>query len=880
MQFAVERAIDMTVLGAQGVESESEFAFSGLSEILRPLASELDRLPEVHADALRGVLAYATASTGGLAVGAAMLGVLAAAAERCPVLVVVDDFQWLDAASTQALLFATRRLRADGVAVLLAARAGEQTTDLLSARLRTLELSGLARAPAMALLARSTARPIADSVAEQLVASTDGNPLALLELPALLSDAQLAGAQPLGRPLPAGVTIRRAFDRRLHALPRATQALLVVAAASHSGSLTSIADAGQRLGLPAGGLEPAEAAGVVEIDQGYVSFQHPLLRSVAYHLGGAAHRRRAHGALAATLGGEMSEEERTWHLAEATLTPDECVALQLERLARTSGDRGAYTAAASALEQAARLSPRRGDRARRLLEAAGHAQFMGRLDHSLVLLDEARSCTEEAAHLAEIQRLRAIVAIWAGSPVEATRLWLEAVGQIEGTDPERASQMLAESAMARTMTANVPQVMEAATLAHAMSERAGGNLDVGVTATYSHALILAGRAAEAIPLLEQCDRAFSESDWLSSVPTFTQSMGHARVWIEQYEQARRALEQTVAAARAASAAALLPFPLTCLAELELRTGKWIGAYANASEALQIAEGTGQANAQCFSLAIEAAIEAGLGHEQRCREHAQRALAGASALGIDNIRIYVAHALGLLELGLGQPHLAVEQLAPAGRLSRSLGCHEPGVIWWAADLVEAHARSGQLDDAWLELRQLEDEAQQTGRAWALATSARCRGLLADEDGFASHFEEALSAHAELDAPFERARTELCYGERLRRARRVTEARRHLRAALDVFDRLDAAPWARQVRDELRAAGDRAPADSRTGPARLLTAQELQVARTVAHGATNREAAAALFLSTRTIEFHLSNIYRKLELRSRTELVRALLDVPAR
>jgi DNA-binding CsgD family transcriptional regulator len=879
LHFAVERAIDMTVLGAQGVESESEFAFSGLSEILRPLASELDRLPEVQADALRSVLAYAPANTGGLAVGAATLGALAAAAERGPVLVVVDDFQWLDAASTQALLFATRRLGAEGVAVLLAARAGEQTTDLLSARLPTLELGGLARAPAIALLARSTVRPIADSVAEQLVASTEGNPLALLELPSLLSDAQLAGAQPLGRPLPAGVTIRRAFERRLHALPGSTQALLVVAAASHSGSFTSIVDAGQLLGLPAGVLEPAETAGVVQVDQGRVSFQHPLLRSVAYHLGGAARRRRAHGALAAALRGEMTEEERTWHLAEATLTPDEGVALRLEQLAKMSGERGAYTAAASAFEQAARLSPRPGDRARRLLEAAGHAQFLGRLEHSLTLLDEARSCTEEAADLAEIQRLRAIVAIWTGSPAEATRLWLEAVGQIEGTDPERASLMLAESAMALTMTANVPQVVEAATLARAMSERAGGAVDVGVTATYGHALILAGRAAEAMPLLERCERAFSESNGLSSVPTFTQSMGHARVWIEQYEQARRALDQAVAAARDASAAALLPFPLTCLAELELRTGKWIGAYANASEALQIAEGTGQVNAQCFSLAILATIEAGLGHEQRCREHARRALDGASALGIDNIRIYVAHALGLLELGLGQPHLAVEQLAPAGRLSRGLGCQEPGVIWWAADLVEAHTRGGQLSDARRELRQLEQEAEQTGRVWAAASSARCRGLLADEDRFASHFEEALSAHAELHAPFEHARTELCYGERLRRARRLTEARTHLRAALDVFDRLDAGPWARQVRDELRAAEDHSPAKNRTGPARLLTAKELQVARTVAHGATNREAAAALFLSTRTIEFHLSNIYRKLGLRSRSELVRALLDVTA-
>jgi DNA-binding CsgD family transcriptional regulator len=877
LRYAIEQADEMTVLSAAGVESESELAFAGLGDLVRARLGELDRLPEVQAAAIRGVLTLAE-PTGGLAVGAATLGLLGSIAESGPVLVAVDDVHWLDQASAQALLFATRRLHAEGVAVLLAARTGESNL-FDDAALTTVELAGLELAAALELLANAVAgtRRLDSAVAERLVTITTGNPLALVELPGLLSDEQLLGTAPLDQPLPVGVTIERAFARRLEAIPSATRQLLLLAAASDSRTLGPILGAARLLGIDSAALEPAETAGLVSVDGDQLAFQHPLMQSVVYQTAAPAQRRHAHRALADALDPERPSEQHAWHLAAATLEPDEEIASVLELAAADVRDRGGYLAAAGLCERSAQLSPGRDQRAQRLLAAARDFQFGGRLDRSLGLLEQGVALTEDPLFRADAQRLRAHILTWAGAPADAHRLWLDEVERIEPIDPERAASMLAEAAIVSTMRGNVPEVVAISERAYRLAERSGGSTTVFALAVYSNALILDGRADEALPLLERCQAAFDVLDPLTVMPVLTQPLGHGRIWIEHYAEARRVLERTVDAARLAAAIGLLPFPLACLAELEIRTGQWTRAYAHASESVRLAEETGQTNERCFSLAILATVEAGLGREQDCRAHAEQALVWVKALGIDSLLVYIGSALGVLELSLGRPEKALTHLVPAGEFIRTSGCREPGVVWWAADLIEAQIRAGRPDDAKHNLNLFERDADRTQRTWALAAAGRCRALLADNQHFEEEFTNALTWHERAETPFEYARTLLCLGERLRRIRKPTRAREPLRAAREIFSRLDAAVWEQHVEAELRATGE---APQSAPPPRLLsqlTPQELQVALSIAAGATNREAATALFLSPKTIEFHLANIYRKLHLRSRSELTRNIFDV---
>ena len=872
LNHSAQRAEGMTVLWAQGVESESDLAFSGLLELLRPLLGLLERLPGSQAAALRGVLALEVAGTiDRFSVAAATLGMLASAAETAPLLVVVDDVQWLDSASRDALLFAARRLDADRVAVLLSART-EDADGLAGAGVPTLEIAGLDVRAARAVLEGDGSRQIADDVAERLVAATQGNPLALLELPVLLSDSQLAGGEPLDEPLPLGPSLERAFRRRLSDLALQTRQLLLLVAASDSGDLGPVLAAAARFGLAPAGLEPAETADLVRIDGESISFRHPLLRSAAYYAATPAERRRAHRMLAEVLDGDGEAERRAWHLAAAALGPDDDAADALANAAVSARERGGYAAAASALERAAQLSSSPAEGAERLLGAAQDLQFAGRLDQSLRLLDQVRRLTDDAVVRSDAQRLRARILSWTRTPADAHRLWLEQAALIEPIDPGRAAAMMAEAAIVSTMGGDVREIVKTAEQAYALFQRFAID-DVSAPAVYSNALILSGQAKRALPLLDRCQDAFDRSDALSTMPVLLQPIAHGRVWLEQYAQARAALLRTVVAARDAGAAGLLPFPLACLAELEIRTGHWAAAYANANESVRLAEETGQAGELCFSLIVLATVEAGLGHEQDCRAHAALALAGADALGIGSILVYGASVLGFLELGASRSAHAVVHLERVARLARDFALREPGVIWWAADLIEAYVRAGRRTDAQRELDAFDQLARETERVWALATAARCHGLLADEGGFEEAFDDALAWHDHTDMPFERARTELCLGVRLRRARRRSEARDRLHQALEAFERLEAAPWAARASAELRAAGVTTHSQ-RAGTLARLTPQELQVALRVAAGASNQEAATELFVSPKTIEFHLANVYRKLQLRSRSELARAI------
>lgn len=325
-------------------------------------------------------------------------------------------------------------------------------------------------------------------------------------------------------------------------------------------------------------------------------------------------------------------------------------------------------------------------------------------------------------------------------------------------------------------------------------------------------------------------------------------------------------------ARSAGAVDLVPYTLGCLSELDFRTGRWDAVYAGAAEAVELAEETGQRNVLAFGLVCLARVEAATGRADACRRHVARALELAGCLEIGSIPVYGLSVLGLLELGLGDAPSALASLDPLAALVRECGLRDPSVVQWTPDLVEASILAGRVDEAGAALAGFEREARATERTWALAACARCRGMLGSGD-FEREFAEALRWHEYLPAPFERARTELRLGERLRRARRPLQAREALRAALATFERLGAAPWAERARAELAAAGERSHRHA-TVPVRELTAQELRVALLVAGGATNREAAVALFLSPKTVGFHLGKVYTKLGVRSRTELAALL------
>jgi DNA-binding CsgD family transcriptional regulator len=386
------------------------------------------------------------------------------------------------------------------------------------------------------------------------------------------------------------------------------------------------------------------------------------------------------------------------------------------------------------------------------------------------------------------------------------------------------------------------------------------------------ALLLSNDRPSARPMLlgavEWLDGA--EDPWALG-PVLVFGIGQGLMWMEDHARARRLLESAIAQCRAWSAPGLMPYGLLCLCELEFRDGRWAQAYAAGAEAVRLAEETGQINDAGYAMAVLARVEAALGREADCRAHLAGALAIVDRLGAEIVRGYIGSTAGLLELGLGRSEEAVAVLEQTAGFLGVRPAGDPAVLQWPPDLVEAHARLGRREKAEAVLVPFERSAARAGSRWATAAAARCRGLLAPDDGF----EEPLAAALTYDEmPFETARTRLVLGERLRRAGRRVEARAALREALVTFSRLGAQPWAQRARTELRASGERVRRGSPTATEQL-TPQELQVALEVARGSTNREAAAALFLSTKTIEFHLRNVYRKLGIRSRTELVRLML-----
>jgi DNA-binding CsgD family transcriptional regulator len=854
LRDAATQADGLRVLEARGIESESELAFSGLSALLRPVMGSIETLPPPQAQALSSALALGQAAENAgadrFAVAAATLGVLAAAAEDGPLLAIVDDAHWLDGPSRDALTFAARRLGAEGIVLLLAAR----TDHPAFAGLERLELTGLEAAAARELIAESS-EVVAPAVAETLLAASGGNPLALLELPGALSAEQRAGREPLEDPLPIGPSLEDAFRQRLDVLSEDGSWSLLVAAAGDSDALDPVATA---LGGDVGGLEQAEAAGLVTLSEGAVRFRHPLVRAVAYHSAQPATRRRAHRALADALAGD--DGRRVWHLAAAATGPDEEVAALLEQTAAIAADRSGYAAAATALRRAALLTPAPSERARRLFLAGEHADLAGREDDALAALNDALRWADPLLR-GRIQHLRGRILAYR-SPREAIdTILVPEAARIEPLDASLAVLMLTDAALALPDDWDARPLLERA---QAAAERSKGQLTPQARLILD-TLLLTERLDS--PAEWQWDALLELADDLAYAESLL-TVALSASFEGEFEPAGELFHRVLSTARRSSALGVLASGLAMLVWHDYYTNQWTHAVAHGTEALELIEETGRVRHHASLLFMLGRLDAVSGREEECREHVARAVQVSAELALDDLSGWqAAVALGLLELGLGHPAEAVRHLEHG--VCDERGALLPGVARGHGDLIEAYIRAGDADRAQAALAEWEPQARSLERGWALAVCARCAGLLAADELFEQHFDEALSRHEDAPVPFDTARTHLAYGERLRRAHRRVEAREHLREALAVFDRLGARPWMERTRTELAATGERL---RKRDPyaAEELTAQELQVALVVAGGATNREAAAQLFVSPKTIEAHLGSIYRKLGVRSRTEL----------
>ncbi|WP_026910765.1 helix-turn-helix transcriptional regulator [Patulibacter minatonensis] len=863
LDAAVAEADGVRVLRTIGHEAETHIPHAALLDLAAPVLELRDRLAPADAAALGAAFALGSATSPGetVAVSAAFLALLGAVADEGPTLLVVDDAQWLDEASREALLFVCPRLEAEGVGVLIATRDGLPADRRFDRPgLERLMLGGLDDAAA-----RAVAGTLAPAVLTSVLEAAAGNPLALRELPRGLAREQRDGRVPLRTPLAAREGVRAIFARQLAALPEPTRRALCLLAARGPASGAELPAALAGLDLSAGALDPARSAGlVVDGADAEPVFRHPLLASAAYHGEPTVERRAAHAALAAAT---PHPARRAWHLSSAVTGTDEAAAAALEAVARDATGRGASGDAAHAAERAAELSPASAERARRRLLAASAHALAGHDAEARDLIAAATADDPGVRRAAD--RVEAELDVRGGRPAEGVRL-LEACAAAElGTgDRAAAAGALVQAALAHMYTGDMDALID--TGRRARDHATGVADDLAMLATLicgeGHAAL--GHGAEARELLGAAEPLLRSGDHPLELAEVVAMGALCSAWVERFDRAEQTIDRLVTRARRAGAAGRLGYPLAVRSHVGWRRGRWRAALADAAEAVSLSRETGQHGVLAAALPALARAEAGRGRFDEARRSGKEALAMADAAGADAIALWATSALGFCELSAGLPAEAVVALDRAAVLARDLP--QPTLTMFAADHVEALVRVGRTDDARAATAVLADAAERSDTAWARAVVARGRVLLAPDDEVDATASVALGHHARVDLPFEHARTLLVIGERLRRARRRGDARVPVERALASFERLGATPWAERARDELRAGGAAAVPAADAPAVDELSARELQIAMLVADGRTNREVGSALFLSPKTVEHHLSAIYRKLGLRSRTQL----------
>jgi DNA-binding CsgD family transcriptional regulator len=863
LEHAIGVGKDFRVVWTAGVEGEMELDYAALQQLCTPLLEFSERLPSPQRDALEVAFGLGPGNVPSpLLVGLAVLGLLSEAAEQQPVLCVVDDAQWLDDASGRALAFVARRLLAERIVLAFATR----EVGGAFARFPQVRVDRLGRRDARALLDSVLAARLDESVLERIVAETGGNPLALLELPRGLTPAQLAGGFGLPAALPLSTGIEQSFRRRLARLPRDARRLLLLASAEPLGDPALLWNSARQLGIPETALHAVESEGLLTLD-GAVTFRHPLVRSAVYGSAEPNERREVHRALADAIDPQLDPDRHAWHRAQAAAIPDEEVATELECSAGRAQARGGLAAVAAFLERAAALTPEPTHRAQRLLAAAAGKRDAGDLEAALGLLASIEAGVLDELGQARVDLLRAQIALAQRRAGDAGRLFLGTASRLERLDPELARDTYLE-ALGGAMASDVEVDGGARAVAAAARAAPPGTmpprtLDVVLDA-FAIRLIdgyaaAAPSLARALELLLATDIAAEDvSRWLSVSSGRDSNMVALELWDD--EALHLLAARRVQLARDTGALGHLPFALTFLARSHMHAGELSAATLVLDEARLIAEATGNqavVNAPMI-------LAAWRGDEAQASELIEASSEEATK------RRWASnnYARSVLYNGLGR-HDAARDAAWAVFQPDPIGYG----TWLVPELAEASSRTA--DRALLEyaLEWLSERTRVLTSAWANGIEARVSALVSEGEVADGLYRQSIEHLSGTRARLELARTHLLYGEWLRRERRRLDARSQLRTALEMFTSIGANAFAGRAERELLATGERARKRT-VDTLDQLTPQETQISGLAADGQTNREIAAQLFISPSTVEYHLHKAFRKLGVRSRTELARRM------
>jgi DNA-binding CsgD family transcriptional regulator len=865
LDYLLATAAGCRIVRSGSVESEMELAFSGLHQLCGPLLDHLDRLPEPQRDSLATAFGLRAGNPADkFLVGLAVLSLMSDVAAAQPLVCLVDDAQWLDRVSAQILGFVARRLAAESVVLVFAARDGEDMPEL--AGLPEMTVEPLGDPDARALLASAMTGRLDESVQDRIVSEARGNPLALLELPKVWSTAAVAGGFGLPDSVSVPTRVQESFRQRLAALPEDSRRFLLVAAAEPTGDLSLVRSAAHRLGIPADAVTPAREVGLLD-ERAELGFRHPLVRSVVYRAAAISDRRRVHAALAEATDQHEDPDRRAWHLAAASEGPDETVASALEHSAGRAQARGGVSAAAAFLERSAALTPDPAQRTSRTIAAAEASLQAGAFREAVALLDAADRESLDTIQRAMVDLLRAHVALAAGFGNDAPPLLERAARQMEAIDPEVARQtyLAAWVAMLFAGPRDGPGDLErlCQTIV-ALPPRPGEPRALDLLLEGAARLTTDGRAA-AVPILQRAAKVLPDLP-LEDVLRWgwAATTAASATWDPEGTQAIITMQDR--AFRAVGALGQLPIALAAHGSHLVWCGDLAGAAAIAAEATSVATAIGSQFPPTIALRL-------LGLRGDEREAVALIASTLADAGRGERRMAAANAdwsAAVLYNGLGRYD---EALAAADRAA-SAALFEPFVSVWALpELIEAAARVGQPDRAHEALERLIATTRPCGTDAALGIEARSRALLGRGSTAEDDYRRAVLLLGRTPLRPDLARAHLLFGEWLRREGRRVDARDQLRSAYQLSVEIGMGAFAERARRELVATGEhvrKRGLDTRDA----LTPQEEQIARLARDGHSNQEISAQLFLSPRTVEWHLRKVFAKLEIGSRRELRQAL------
>ena len=865
LEYLAGQASGCRVVHAGGVQSEMELAFAVLHQLCAPMLDRLERLPPPQRDALRTAFGLSAGpAPDRFLIGLAALGLLSDMAGERPLVCIVDDEQWLDSASAQVLAFVARRLGAESVGLVFGARV--PTGDL--AGLPELVIGGLREDDARALLDSALTGPLDTLVRDQIVAEAHGNPLALLELPRGWTAAELAGGFGLPGAVPLAGRIEESFRRQLGALPAQPRRLLQLAAAEPTGDPVLVWRAAGRLGICAEAAGPPVEAGLAEFGV-RVRFRHPLVRSAAYQSAPTDDLREIHAALAEVTDPASDPDRLTWHRAAATAAPDEGVATELERSAGRAQARGGLSAAAAFLERAMLLTPDPGRRAIRAIAAAEAKHQAGAPDVAEKLLAMAEAGPLEELARARISLLRGQMAFSAGNSSDTPRLLIDAARRFEALDTRLARETYLEALSAALLGHRTSQIgtLEIARAARGATAAPPGESRAPDLLLEGMATLITDGYASGVPAVQRALSVFRDGDlpigeqlrWL-----FVATRCAIDIWDD--ESWRDLAIRQVELARAAGALSLLPFAITQRFGMHLHAGEFatVAQLVDEFSAIKEATATGLPD---FGTMILAAWQ---GRSREAFRLIDEFITDMSERGQGYGVSLPYYTASVLYNGLGRYADAMASAELASEQRDDLAFANLAL----AELIEAAVRGGQPERAAAAMRRLTELTLPSGTAWGLGVAARSRALLSEGDEAERLYREAIGHLSSAPARTELARAHLLYGEWLRRERRRGHAREHLHTARDMLEAMGMDAFAERAGRELRAAGE--TVRKRTAAARdeELTAQEAQIARLAREGLSNPEIGSRLFISARTVQYHLGNIFAKLGIASRSQLSHVL------